>query len=663
MKKVLGIVITRESDYQGFNDSLLNTALKRAEINGAATEKINLRDYNILQCRECSNCGKLLPCPLAKIEEDQTLEILNRIAQANALILLFGIHRGKLPELAVRLLNRITPKETRENELERFYSDVLPITKGTIADKETGIIYTGETASIGTDILSLFNSLGRLKLNLVVSVGIGIEENGFSKQSDNRYADNNYNYAVRMCEAVGERMGSPDSDADRKPSHQGKSAYVHKSEGEQKDKGFLEQRIDNIDAYLVYDASGMKVALKNLLDKTSVFIIGGPMAIDQNLLWVNGLNERLGEAINIYPIAEIDESQLPVSKDFILGKIKERIVKAPVLVDWKVCFHNELGIDYVKNYSTLLVINSQGTIIYKLEEKFSLENNERISAAIKRTLLKIEPDAANISDSQTKKVLINGLDIAYKKAGKGQPLLIIHGNRDKKEYFSGIIKALEPYFEVYAIDLRGHGDSDKPESGYKLEAFLEDIRQFVGKMGMGSLNIIGHSLGATLAMKTALDNPNVEKLILMGTSANFHPGFRPENIGINSIGSTNLNEDAVKDSIQNAIAPYFFMDEYPQVRETITGHWREIPAYMQRALVMELKHPDMREEISRIKSSTLVIAGEKDRITSFDQCKYVADNIKGSVLQVIQGTGHFMFLEKPDEVISTIKKFLGLGVE
>ncbi len=658
MKKVLGIIVSRTSDDQRFYDSLMDVALRKTEDYGAVAEKINLCDYNILQCRECNNCDNMLPCPQTNSEGDQVVEILNRIAQADALIMFFSFRRGKAPELAGRLLSRITSKNTDEDSSEKFYSKIFQAVTGTVSGKETGIIYTGETATVGAEVLWLFNSLDRLKLNLMVSAGIRIEENNFPGRADNRNSDNDYSYALRICEAVGERIGICVSRGTLRHNAFKDNGVIEQLKVKQKDIELLEQSLGNIDEYSVYDVSGHKIALKVLLNGTSIFIIGGPMAIDQNLLWIDSLNKTFGKTVNIYPIAEIDQSQLPVPKDFILGKIKDKIVEKPVYVDWDVCFNKQLGIDYTKNYSTIIVINSQGTISYKLEEIFSAENSERVSAAIKKSLIKKMHDTSNINNSQINKIYVNGLNVSYMKAGRGQPVLIIHGNRDKKDYFSSITKALEQNYEVYAIDLRGHGNSDKPESGYNLEEFLEDIRQFIIKMKFGSLNIIGHSLGATLAMKTALNNPNVENLILLGASANFHPSFRPENIRVNSIDNTNLNEDAVKDAIQNSIAPYFFLEEYPDVKEMITRHWREIPSYMQRALVMELKHPDMREEISAIKSKTLVIAGEKDRITTVEQCKYVAEKIKGSELKIIQGAGHFMFLEKPDEVISVIGRFL-----
>jgi|GEM_PF-3312784 len=659
MKKVLGI-ISRQSYFQDCDDLLLDTALREVEKEGIITQKINLADYNILNCQECYNCEKLLPCPLLKEEDDQTLDILQKIAEADALIVFLNIHKGKPPELFIRLLNRIASKE---KWYDLFYSNVLPVTRGVVFNKRIGIIYTGEKLGIGTQVMALYNYIERLKANITVSVGISLQEEQEVKFDCK--CPNKYNSTIKMCQAVGEKIAASviykDKYCCNKSCSFEEKLDVQRHDNIITDKfnDYMEEKIDNIEFCCVYDISGNKIQLKSLLDnKTSVFVIGGPSAIDQNLVWVNSLHEKFGQKVNIYPVAEIDGNQIPVPKEFIVDRIKEKIVDRSVFVDWDVCFHNEMGIDYVKNYSTVLVVSGKGIINCKMEQKFSINNLNRVSKVIEKVLERNTSANTNINYSETNKAFINGLNICYSKSGKGQPLLIIHGNRDRKEYFSNIIKAFEKYYEVYAIDLRGHGDSDKPESGYSLRAFQEDIRQFVKKANFDTFNIIGHSLGATLAMKTALDNPMVDKLILLGTSANFHPSFRPENIRSSSINNTNLDKEAVKEAIQNSIAPYFFIDRYPQVKKTVMQHWREIPSYLHRALVMELKHPDMQDEISNIRSKTLVIAGQKDMITTFDQCKFVADNIKDSVFKVVKGTGHYMYLERPDEVISIIKTFL-----
>jgi 3-oxoadipate enol-lactonase len=673
-KKILGICATQAQGRKSTSEYLLDIALKEAKKYGASTDKICLSDYDFRHCRGCSSCMQLMPCPLSKEDDDDAMKIFNKMGAADAFIISVPVYGYQPPELILKLFHRFSPNHDMRNELSRYLVDVTSIVKGwPVMNKEVGIIAVAATVGMETTLQTIYAPLRGLRANVVISVGIGIMEYDRSPHIAKKPFSKDISqaaFAIEMAEAVGERVATANSGFDK--NYKFKDPYMNNGEvipgyllkskkgSAEAEKATQEalpkkQKIST-EKINLYEMDGHVVNMSVLLDKMSVFVIGGPMAIEQNLVWVNNLYEKYGEAINIYPIAEVDAKQLPFPKEFIMEKIKGNITVKTPLVDWDVCFFNEMGINFDKKSSSILIVNPESELIFKLEDMYNEETYQTLTGIIDKN----DNPNTEVYTIFKDKVTVNDIKLAYIKTGRGKPFLLLHGNRDTKDYFSDITKELSKHYQVYALDLRGHGESEILESGYALENFMSDVREFIAKMKFDHFNILGHSLGATLAMKIAMENPKVDDLVLMGTSAHFHPDFRPVNIQTNNITGTNLDSDNIKLGIQAAVAPYFFLEEYPQVMQRVTSHWREMPGLLHRALVMELRHPDMRDEISKVRNRTLVIAGAKDRITKPEECKFVADNIQGAEYQLIQNTGHFMYLEKPDLVINLVKKFLNL---
>lgn len=101
--------------------------------------------------------------------------------------------------------------------------------------------------------------------------------------------------------------------------------------------------------------------------------------------------------------------------------------------------------------------------------------------------------------------------------GNGSPLLLVHGLASSLHMFDLIAPALTAHHHVYAIDMRGHGESDKPDSGYDFETISRDLDSAVRELGIHEpFTLIGHSWGAYTALYYAATRPkNVKKAVLL----------------------------------------------------------------------------------------------------------------------------------------------------
>lgn len=121
--------------------------------------------------------------------------------------------------------------------------------------------------------------------------------------------------------------------------------------------------------------------------------------------------------------------------------------------------------------------------------------------------------------------LVNGVNIHYVIGGKGDPLVLVHGFGQNWYMWNRLLPELSKHFTVIAPDLRGVGESDKPESGYDKKNMAKDIHELVQKLGYKNINLAGHDIGLMVAYAYAAQyGSEVKKVALMDALL---PGIEP----------------------------------------------------------------------------------------------------------------------------------------
>jgi pimeloyl-ACP methyl ester carboxylesterase len=110
----------------------------------------------------------------------------------------------------------------------------------------------------------------------------------------------------------------------------------------------------------------------------------------------------------------------------------------------------------------------------------------------------------------------NGIRLAYDDRGAGEPVMVfVHGWTCDRSFFAPQAKHFARRHRVVSVDLRGHGESDKPNEPYPIGAYADDIAHLIDQLGLGKVVAVGHSSGALTVLQLAASHPHRVAAIVM----------------------------------------------------------------------------------------------------------------------------------------------------
>ena len=228
-------------------------------------------------------------------------------------------------------------------------------------------------------------------------------------------------------------------------------------------------------------------------------------------------------------------------------------------------------------------------------------------------------------------------------------LVCVHGAAENHHLFDWLIEAL-PGRAVVAVDLPGRLGSDGPPltSVSALASFLE---RFIESQIGDDHFVMGHSMGSAVAIEYALstDSSTLRGLVLTGSGARLrvHPDIleRFDKAALERRAVLATEEDFGPEVDQGLIAEVndFRLLTPPEVA---ASDWRIVDVF------------DRTSDVSKIKVPTLVLAGAHDRLTPVKYARYLAEQIPETELDILEGCGHMLLVERPEDVAVRLRWFL-----
>jgi pimeloyl-ACP methyl ester carboxylesterase len=268
----------------------------------------------------------------------------------------------------------------------------------------------------------------------------------------------------------------------------------------------------------------------------------------------------------------------------------------------------------------------------------------------------------------------DGVDLHYLEAGSGKPILMIPGWSQTAEQFRYQLDGLSDRYRVIAVDMRGHGESDKPEFGYKISRLAKDVHDLIHALDLDEVNILGHSMGSSVIwnyydmygperlsklllidqMPMITSNPAWSEEERIDSGAIFDPQSLYETINaLAGPDGVETTRGFIGNMVTKSIAP--------EEKDWIIERNLRMPRHLAATLLYNHATQDWRDVIPRLELPTLVVGGRVSVVPWRSQ-EWVAEQITGARLEIFEeeeGGNHFMFIEGHEKFNGIVADFVG----
>jgi non-heme chloroperoxidase len=268
----------------------------------------------------------------------------------------------------------------------------------------------------------------------------------------------------------------------------------------------------------------------------------------------------------------------------------------------------------------------------------------------------------------------DGISLHYLEAGSGKPILMIPGWSQTAEQFRHQLDGLSDRYRVIALDMRGHGESDKPEFGYKISRLAKDVHDTIEALDLDEVNILGHSMGSSVIwnyydlygperlsklllidqMPMITSNPAWSEEDRINSGAIFTPQSLYETI--NALAGPD-GVETTRGFIGNMVTK-----SIPEAdKEWIIERNLRMPRQHAATLLYNHSTQDWRDLIPRLALPTLVVGGRVSVVPWHSQ-EWIATQVQGARLEIFEeeeGGNHFMFIEGHGKFNDIVADFVG----
>jgi pimeloyl-ACP methyl ester carboxylesterase len=278
--------------------------------------------------------------------------------------------------------------------------------------------------------------------------------------------------------------------------------------------------------------------------------------------------------------------------------------------------------------------------------------------------LGIDLDAFDASKKSL--ALPNGETLAYIDRGdRSVPtVVLIHGYTDSARDWVPMLPYLSKRYRLILVDIRGHGQSSKPECCYTRLDFAYDIKLLLDALGVRKADIVGHSLGSIIAQTFAEYWPERTAHVVLISSTGGSPPGRPKKPGFDFAAQIRKLKEPIDPDSPFMIAwwdsptpvdPDFIRRQRKDAAGIPLRVWL---AVLDQALPADNVYGDLQSTLPRLKAPTLLIWGSKDPIMQEDVRQSLRDALPHAQVKIFDGLGHNPFWEDPRGVADAVNAFL-----
>ncbi|MEI7644860.1 MAG: alpha/beta hydrolase [Chloroflexales bacterium] len=252
-------------------------------------------------------------------------------------------------------------------------------------------------------------------------------------------------------------------------------------------------------------------------------------------------------------------------------------------------------------------------------------------------------------------VVIDNQAVHYEVLGRGRPVLFLHGWLGSWRYWFPTMEVVSEHFRTYSFDFWGFGESRRKLTQESIQNYSDQVIRFLDALGIDRVQLVGHSMGGMVALKTAITYPDrIQRVATVGAP-------------INGDSLSWLLKLTDQPFFADALArmPWvrrrlfrFFLGETndPAIGEMIDDSVKSSAVSLRRA-VSSMWHTDLRPELSQLKVPALIVHGDRDDIVHPNQAR-LFDNVPLAEVVMMPRSRHFPFLDEATLFNTVLLRFL-----
>jgi pimeloyl-ACP methyl ester carboxylesterase len=248
------------------------------------------------------------------------------------------------------------------------------------------------------------------------------------------------------------------------------------------------------------------------------------------------------------------------------------------------------------------------------------------------------------------KAQVDGVELGYRMAGEGAPLLMIVGYACTMDSWDPqLIAELSRNHRVIMFDNRGAGHSTIDDTELTISRMARDAVGLLDALHIEQTDVLGWSMGSIIAQKMLLAHPHrVNKAVLLATAVDAEPVIK----------SLNAMATLGKEEFVNRLFPQAWMDLHPDCCSRLPRAAAVSNDVITRQYEALAKWKGSATELGNIDTEVLIVAGEEDRVTPIDQSLAAANHIPGAWLVRFRPADHWVMYQAPEQIAKTVDFFL-----
>ena len=241
-------------------------------------------------------------------------------------------------------------------------------------------------------------------------------------------------------------------------------------------------------------------------------------------------------------------------------------------------------------------------------------------------------------------IILESSLIHYEVLGRGRPVVFLHGWVGSWRYWITAMQAAAIQYRAYALDLWGFGDTAKRSEYYSLDKQMGLLDAFLDKLGVGRIALIGHGLGAVVALKYAAR----------------HRGYVNRVMGIGlPVGDVSINPRLRNDS-PSALADWLLSND--PVSEAVRVEAPKTDPLAVRTSLDELDPVMLLDLARKLSTPCLLVHGQRDPAVTLNNAALTPYHLPANTHQILfEASGHFPMLDEPSKFNRLMNDFLGLA--